>query len=61
LRTKKEFLASIANWQEKKVLKQKERMEREKELVMAGVTFTPEINARSKFLMKKKGQMLPIY
>lgn len=51
----------MANWQEKKEKKQQERIEREKELLMAGVTFTPEINARSKQLMKKKGQMLPIY
>ena len=28
---------------------------------MASVTFTPEINAKSKELMKKKGQILPIY
>lgn len=30
-------------------------------MLMAGVTFTPEINARSKELMKKKGQMPPIH
>lgn len=38
----------MANWQEKKEKKQQERIEREKEILMAGVTFTPEINARSK-------------
>jgi hypothetical protein len=28
---------------------------------MNGVTFTPTINPKSKLLMKKKGNMLPIY
>jgi hypothetical protein len=31
----------MANWQEQKVKKQQERIEKEKELLMAGVTFTP--------------------
>ena len=51
----------MANWQEKKAKRQRDLIEKEKQLLMAGVTFTPEINAKSKELMKKKGQMLPIY
>jgi len=51
----------MATWQERKAKKQQELVEKEKELLMAGVTFTPEINPKSKELMKKKGNMLPIY
>ena len=51
----------MANWQEKRAKRQRDLIEKEKQLSMAGVTFTPQINARSKELMKKKGQMLPIY
>jgi hypothetical protein len=36
-------------------------IKREQALSMNGVTFTPEINAKSKQLMKKKGNLLPIY
>jgi hypothetical protein len=30
-------------------------------LSMEGVTFTPEINAKSREIMKKKGNITPIY
>jgi hypothetical protein len=30
-------------------------------ITMEGVTFTPEINARSREIMKKKGTIAPIY
>lgn len=55
------FLESIALWQEKKERRIQERIERELRLTMEGVTFTPEINARSREIMKRKGAIAPIY
>lgn len=51
----------MTNWQEKRKIRQLERMEKEQIQLMSGVTFTPAINPKSKLLMKKKGTMLPIY
>lgn len=58
---KDNFLKSIAVWQQKKQKRTKERMEKLTKLSMEGVTFTPEINARSRMIMKKKGLTTPIY
>jgi hypothetical protein len=36
-------------------------IEREVKISMKGVTFRPEINPRSREIMKKKGIIVPIY
>ena len=61
VRTKEEFLASMTNWEQKRRLRQEKMAEREKIQSMNGVTFTPEINAKSKRLMKNRGDGVPIF
>jgi hypothetical protein len=48
-------------WQEKKDKKNQERILKNKEIFKTEATFVPTINLKSKILMKKKGETLPIF
>lgn len=48
-------------WQEKKDKKNQERILKNREIFKTEATFVPTINVKSKLLMKKKGEALPIF
>lgn len=48
-------------WEEKKQKKMQEQLEKEKQMAMTCLTFTPQINSKSKALAKRRGDELPLY
>lgn len=57
VRSKEEFLSSMASWNEQKQRKIETMASKGMQLEMTGVTFQPQINTHSKAMVQRSGKV----